>query len=57
MLELALVLAAVQGASFELAEGDRVVLLGNTFFERDLRHNHLEARLASRTPGRALGAM
>ena len=54
MLHLALVLAAAQGASFELADGDRTVLLGNTFFERDLRHNHLEARLTSRHPGRTL---
>lgn len=53
MLPLLLALAA-QAASFELAEGERIVFAGNTLVERDLRHNHLEARLASRTPGRAI---
>ncbi len=47
-----LLLAVLQAGSFELAEGDRVVLLGNTFVERDLKHNRLEALLTSRFHGR-----
>lgn len=43
-----LLLALLQAGSFELADGDRVVLLGNTFVERDLKHNRLEALLTSR---------
>jgi lysophospholipase L1-like esterase len=39
---------------FALASGERIVLLGNTFFERDLRHNYLEALLVSRHPDREL---
>jgi hypothetical protein len=37
---------------FELVDGDRVVFVGNTFFERDLRYNHLETALAARWPSR-----
>ncbi len=33
-------------APFEFEDGDRIVLLGNTFFEREGGYGHLEARLA-----------
>jgi hypothetical protein len=51
---LLLSLLAVQSSKkpFELVDGDRVVFIGNTFFERDLRHNHLETALAARWPTR-----
>ena len=47
-MTLMLILATLQAGSFELADGDRVVLLGNTFVERDLQHNRLETLLTSR---------
>ena len=37
---------------FELVDGDRVVFVGNTFFERDLKYNHLETALCARWPTR-----
>jgi hypothetical protein len=37
---------------FELVDGDRVVFVGNTFFERDLKYNHLETALTARWPSR-----
>lgn len=46
--------SGAQAAPFELAEGDRVALVGSSFFERDLRHNDLEVRLSTRFPGRSL---
>ncbi len=52
---LALSLALCQSAPkkpFELADGDRVVFIGNTFFERDLKYNHLETALTLRWPSR-----
>jgi len=52
---LALSLLLCQSASkkpFELVDGDRVVFIGNTFFERDLKYNHLEAALNLRWPTR-----
>jgi lysophospholipase L1-like esterase len=53
MIALALLaLGAVQAPPFELADGDRVAFVGSSFFERDLRHNDLEVRLASRFPSR-----
>jgi lysophospholipase L1-like esterase len=58
LLPLLLALSSVEGLSqaakktFELADGDRVVFVGNTFFERDLKFNHLEAALTSRWPAR-----
>jgi lysophospholipase L1-like esterase len=39
----------------ELRDGDRIVLLGNAFVERDLLHNRLELRLTAREPSRSLG--
>ena len=50
---LALVALASQGG-FELKDGDRVALIGNTFIERDLPHNALEIRLTTRTKDRNL---
>jgi lysophospholipase L1-like esterase len=58
LLSFALALGAAGAAAqsskkpFELADGDRVVFVGNTFFERDLRFNHLETALTSRWPAR-----
>ncbi|HVE38501.1 MAG TPA: SGNH/GDSL hydrolase family protein [Planctomycetota bacterium] len=52
---LALSLALCQSATkkpFELVDGDRVVFIGNTFFERDLKYNHLETALTLRWPSR-----
>lgn len=50
---LLLVLLLNSGAKpFELVDGDRVVFVGNTFFERDLRYNHLETALTARWPSR-----
>jgi lysophospholipase L1-like esterase len=52
---LALSLLCCQSASkkpFELVDGDRVVFIGNTFFERDLKYNHLETALSIRWPSR-----
>lgn len=37
---------------FSLADGDRVVLLGSTFIEREASHGYLEAALTSRYAGR-----
>lgn len=37
---------------FALADGDRVVLLGSTFIEREAEHGYLEAALTSRYAGR-----
>lgn len=50
----AALLLLLQAPPFELADGDRVAFVGSSFFERDLRHNDLEVRLASRFPGRAV---
>ncbi len=40
--------------AFELKDGDRVVLLGNAFAEREGLHGHIESALTRRFPGRAL---
>ncbi len=37
---------------FELQDGDRVVFLGNSFFERARQHGYLETSLTLRWPGR-----
>ncbi len=52
ILWLSLLLALGAPKPFELADGDRVVFIGNTFFERDLKYNHLETALTARWPGR-----
>lgn len=52
ILLLSLLLAVPATKPFELADGDRVVFIGNTFFERDLRYNHLETALTARWPER-----
>jgi lysophospholipase L1-like esterase len=50
---LLLALLGVEPARpFELVDGDRVVFVGNTFFERDLKYNYLETALTARWPGR-----
>ena len=40
--------------AFDFADGDRVVLLGNTFIERDQAYGYLETTLIARDPGRHL---
>ncbi len=40
--------SAAPPAAFTLLDGDRVVLLGSTFIERDQSHGYLEAALTSR---------
>ena len=40
--------------AFELREGDRVVLLGDTFIEREQRHGFIEHMLVSHFPGRRI---
>ena len=52
LLLLSALLTSGAAAPFELVDGDRVVFVGNTFFERDLRYNHLETALTARWPGR-----
>ena len=52
---LFILLAQAQGRpAFEPADGDRVALIGNTFIERDLRHNALEELLTLRYKDRTL---
>jgi lysophospholipase L1-like esterase len=50
---LALVALTPQGG-FELKDGDRVALIGNTYAERDLPHSALEIRLTARYKDRNL---
>src|SRR6184192_2179377 len=46
MVVFLLLAANAQAApKFELADGDRVVFIGNTFTERDIQHNYLETLL------------
>jgi lysophospholipase L1-like esterase len=40
--------------SFELRDGDRVVLIGNTFIEREQTHSYLETLFVRRWPGRKI---
>lgn len=51
---LASLLALAQSGGFELKDGDRVALIGNTFIERDLPHNALEVRLTARFKDRGV---
>src|SRR5687768_7871215 len=41
-------------ARFELKDGDRVVFIGNTFFEREGRYGYIETMLTTRYPGRRI---
>lgn len=45
-------LAEASNATFELNNGDRVVFLGNSLFENDLRYGYLELALTTRWPDR-----
>lgn len=54
LLFLALLLNGGTAKPFELVDGDRVAFVGNTFFERDLRFNHLETALTARWPSRTV---
>src|SRR5882672_2734313 len=50
MAAVLLVVVNAQAAQLDLADGDRVVFIGNTFFERDIRYNYLETLLTIRHP-------
>ena len=55
MIFLALLLGSTNdliAQSFSLEDGDRVVFLGNTFFERALDYGHLETMLTLHWPDR-----
>lgn len=39
-------------ASFELKDGDRVLFIGDTFFEREVDYGHIETRLTAAFPDR-----
>ncbi len=59
VFELSLACADENGAgrndgAFQLADGDRVVLLGNTFWERELRDGYLETALTASHPGQQI---
>ncbi len=41
---------AIQAEDFQLTDGDRVVLIGGTLIERDIRDGFLETRLTARWP-------
>jgi hypothetical protein len=50
---------AVTGAgavekSFELKDGDRVLFMGDTFFEREVDYGHIETRLTAAFPDRRI---
>ena len=47
-------IASAIGASLELKDDDRVVFLGNSFFERALDHGHIETALALAWPDRTI---
>jgi putative heme-binding domain-containing protein len=49
---LALSSTALAAEPFELRDGDRVVLVGNTFIEREQNYGHLETRFIARWPDR-----
>ncbi|GAB4020017.1 SGNH/GDSL hydrolase family protein [Spirosoma koreense] len=46
--------AALSKTDFELAEGDRVVFLGNSLIEDDVQYGYLELALTTRWPGRSV---
>src|SRR3954464_9594796 len=53
VVALLLLESGVQAApKFELADGDRVVFVGNTFTERQIQHNYLETLLTAQWPDR-----
>lgn len=52
LLVLLALLGETPAKPFELVDGDRVVFIGNTFFERDLKYNYLETALTARWPDR-----
>src|SRR5881392_2823943 len=40
--------------SFDLSDGDRVLFIGDTFFERDVDYGHIETRLTAAFPDRQI---
>lgn len=51
---VALPLSTALAEPFDLADGERVVLIGGTFAERAQQHDYIEAALTARFPGRKL---
>ena len=51
---LTLSLSTASAEPFDLADGERVVLIGGTFAERAQQHDYIEAALTARFPGRKL---
>jgi hypothetical protein len=45
-------LPAADAPKFELRDGDRVLFIGDTFFEREVDYGHLETRLTAAFPDR-----
>jgi glucose/arabinose dehydrogenase len=43
---------AATSAPFELRDGDRVLFIGDTFFEREVDYGHIETRLTAAFPNR-----
>ncbi len=44
--------AGLPAAPFELRDGDRVLFIGDTFFEREVDYGHIETRLTAAFPDR-----
>src|SRR5690349_9642521 len=51
-LLITLCLAARAAPGFELRDGDRVLFIGDTFFEREVDYGHIETRLTAAFPDR-----
>lgn len=51
---LPFLLPAADAPKFELKDGDRVLFLGDTFFEREVDYGHLETRLTAAFPDRSV---
>ncbi len=49
-----LTVAAAPPTGLKLSDGDRVILIGDTFIERDQKHGYLETLLTLRNPGKRI---
>ena len=52
LIALCLVARATTPEPFELRDGDRVLFIGDTFFEREVDYGHIETRLTAAFPNR-----
>jgi glucose/arabinose dehydrogenase len=52
LFTLGLVVRAATPEPFELRDGDRVLFIGDTFFEREVDYGHIETRLTAAFPNR-----